>query len=296
MSAKSEIEWTDSTWNPVRGCTKVSPGCAHCYAEVFAERFRGVPGHPYEQGFDLRLVPDKLLDPIRWRQPRMIFVNSMSDLFHEDVPDDYIDAAVFVMERANWHTYQVLTKRSDRLRALLRGRLQRAASAPHIWWGVSVENRRVGIPRIDDLRRTGARVTFLSAEPLLQDLGRLDLQGIRWVIVGGESGPGARPMKREWVLAIQRQCREQGVPFFFKQWGGVRKSETGRLLSGRTFDEFPPVIRAGAPTRTQQAELLEAAARPEARWCPVSPTLTACARRWHRRPRRWVWIAKHASP
>jgi protein gp37 len=260
MSVKSEIEWTDSTWNPVRGCTKVSPGCAHCYAEVFAERFRGVPGHPYEQGFDLRLVPGKLLDPIRWRQPRMIFVNSMSDLFHEDVPDDYIDAAVFVMERANWHTYQVLTRRSDRLRALLRGRLRRAASAPHIWWGVSVENRQVGIPRIDNLRRTGARVTFLSAEPLLQDLGRLDLQGIRWVIVGGESGPGARPMKREWVLAIQRQCREQGVPFFFKQWGGVRKSETGRLLSGRTFDEFPPVLRAGAPTRTQQAELLDAAA------------------------------------
>jgi protein gp37 len=235
----------------------VSPGCAHCYAEVFAERFRGVPGHPYEQGFDLRLVPEKLLEPIRWQQSRMIFVNSMSDLFHEDVPDQYIEAAALVMQRANWHTYQVLTKRSARLHHLLRGKLRAVASASHIWWGVSVENRRVGLGRVEDLQQTGAKVTFLSAEPLLEDLGVLDLAKISWVIVGGESGPGARPMRAEWVSSIERQCRSQGVPFFFKQWGGVRKSESGRTLSGRTYDEFPAVIRSGPPTRSEQAKLLE---------------------------------------
>src|SRR5688572_19173159 len=257
MSATSEIEWTDATWNPVRGCTKVSPGCAHCYAEVFAERFRGVPGHPYEQGFDLRLVPEKLLEPIRWQQSRMIFVNSMSDFFQEEVPDEYIEAAALIMQRANWHTYQVLTKRSGRLRDLLRTKLRSAAKAPHIWWGVSVENRRVGVPRVSDLRQSGARIRFLSIEPLLEDLGLLDLTGINWVIVGGESGPGARPLKREWIVSIQRQCRREGVPFFFKQWGGVRKSDNGRSLFGRTYDEFPPVIRSAQPDRRQQAELLQ---------------------------------------
>jgi protein gp37 len=257
MSATSEIEWTDATWNPVRGCTKVSPGCAHCYAEVFAERFRGVPGHPYEQGFDLRLVPEKLLEPIRWQQSRMIFVNSMSDLFQEEVPDEYIEAAAMIMQRANWHTYQVLTKRSGRLRDLLRTKLRSAAKAPHIWWGVSVENRRVGVPRLSDLQQSGARIRFLSIEPLLEDLGLLDLTGINWVIVGGESGPGARLLKREWIVSIQRQCRREGVPFFFKQWGGVRKSENGRSLFGRTYDEFPPVIRSAQPDRRQQAELLQ---------------------------------------
>jgi protein gp37 len=257
MSATSEIEWTDATWNPVRGCTKVSPGCAHCYAEVFAERFRGVPGHPYEQGFDLRLVPEKLLEPIRWQQSRMIFVNSMSDLFHEEVPDKYVEAVAFVMLRANWHTYQVLTKRSGRLRELLRTKLKSAAKAPHIWWGVSVENRRVGLPRVRDLRESGARIPFLSIEPLLEDLGDLDLSQIAWVIVGGESGPGARPLKREWVVSVQRQCRRDHVPFFFKQWGGVRKSESGRNLFGRTYDEFPPVIRSIPPNRMQQSALLQ---------------------------------------
>jgi protein gp37 len=257
MSATSEIEWTDATWNPVRGCTKVSPGCAHCYAEVFAERFRGVPGHPYEQGFDLRLVPEKLLAPIRWQQSRMIFVNSMSDLFHEEVPDEYIEAVAVVMVRANWHTYQVLTKRSGRLRELLRTKLKSAAKAPHIWWGVSVENRRVGVPRISELQQSGARIRFLSIEPLLEDLGLLDLAGINWVIVGGESGPGARPLKREWIVSIQRQCRREGVPFFFKQWGGVRKSENGRSLFGRTYDEFPRVIRSAQPDRRQQVKLLQ---------------------------------------
>jgi protein gp37 len=257
MSATSEIEWTDATWNPVRGCTKVSPGCAHCYAEVFAERFRGVRGHPYEQGFDLRLVPEKLLEPIRWQQSRMIFVNSMSDLFHEEVPDEYIEAVAFVMLRANWHTYQVLTKRSGRLRELLRTKLKSAAKAPHIWWGVSVENRRVGLPRVRDLQESGARIPFLSIEPLLEDLGHVDLAKIGWVIVGGESGPGARPLKREWVVSVQRQCRRDDVPFFFKQWGGVRKSESGRSLFGKTYDEFPPIVRSTPPNKMQQSTLLQ---------------------------------------
>ena len=223
----------------MRGCTKISPGCKFCYAERFAERFRGVPGHPFEQGFDLRLVPEKLADPIRWRAPKMIFVNSMSDLFHEQVPDHYIEWIAQVMVKANWHTYQVLTKRSLRMRDLLRSKLKFAAGAEHIWWGVSVEDKRYGVPRIKDLRQSGARVRFLSIEPLLEDLGPINIGGIDWVIVGGESGPGARPMKANWVRSLRRQCRAEGARFFFKQWGGVRKHETGRLLDGRTYDEFP---------------------------------------------------------
>jgi len=239
VSDRSSIEWTDATWNPVRGCSKISPGCAHCYAETFAERFRDVAGHPYEQGFDLRLVPEKLPEPLRWRTPKMVFVNSMSDLFHEDVPDDYILRVVRIMELANWHTYQVLTKRSERLRDLLTGKLQFAAGLPHIWWGVSVENRRHGLPRMEHLRAAPAALRFLSIEPLLEDLGTLDLEGIHWVIVGGESGWGARPMDKAWVLSLRDQCRNARVPFFFKQWGGVRKSEAGRELEGKTYDEQP---------------------------------------------------------
>lgn len=239
MSANSKIEWTDATWNPVRGCTKISPGCAHCYAETFAERFRGVPGHPYEQGFDLRLVPEKLTDPITWSKPQMVFVNSMSDLFHKDVPDDYIEVVAQVMAAADWHIYQVLTKRSERLRDLLKTRLRFAAELPHIWWGVSVENRKHGLARIDHLREASPAMAFLSIEPLLEDMGEFDLGGIDWVIVGGESGAGARPMKEEWVTSIQRQCRAARVPFFFKQWGGVRKRVTGRALRGCTYDEMP---------------------------------------------------------
>ena len=253
MSQMSKIEWTDATWNPVRGCTKISSGCARCYAEVFAERFRGVPGHPYEQGFDLRLVPEKLADPLRWSTSRRIFVNSMSDMFHEDVPDDYILAIAEVMRIANWHTYQVLTKRAQRLRSLLRGKLQTLVGARHIWWGVSVENRSQGVPRIQLLRESGAVMPFLSIEPLLEDLGNVDLSGMAWVIVGGESGPGARPVQKGWVRNIRRQCRQHKVPFFFKQWGGVRKHETGRLLDGRTYDEFPVIQAvATAPPKTQR--------------------------------------------
>jgi protein gp37 len=242
MSLDSAIEWTDATWNPVRGCTKISPGCKHCYAETFAERFRGVKGHPYEQGFDMRLVPEKLAEPLRWHTPKMIFVNSMSDLFHDRVQDDYITAVARVMVAANWHTYQVLTKRSGRLRRLLNSALGFAAKQPHIWWGVSVEDKRYGLPRIDDLRNANAMVRFLSVEPLLEDVGKLDLSGIHWVIVGGESGPGARSINKEWVVSLRDQCGEHGVPFFFKQWGGVRKSVAGRQLEGRTHDEFPKRI------------------------------------------------------
>ncbi len=240
MSEKSSIEWTDSSWNPIRGCTKISPGCAHCYAETFAERFRGVPGHPYEQGFDLRLIPAKLAEPFRWKVPSRIFVNSMSDLFHEGVPDSYIDAVSGVMQGASWHTYQVLTKRSGRMGDALRGRLRSAALEPHIWWGVSVENRAHGLPRIDHLRDAPAGLRFLSVEPLLEDLGRIDLAGIGWVIVGGESGAGARRLDADWVRSLRDQCRDAGVPFFFKQWGGTRKKLAGRELDGRTHDEMPP--------------------------------------------------------
>ena len=247
MSDHSAIEWTDATWNPVRGCTKISPGCAHCYAETFAERFRGVPGHPYEQGFDLRLVPEKLAEPLRWSAPKRVFVNSMSDLFHRDVPDDYILAVVRVMRLANWHTYQVLTKRSERMRDLLRTTLRDATDEPHIWWGVSVENRRHGLPRIEHLRAAPVPVRFLSIEPLLEDLGPLDLGGIDWVIVGGESGQGARPMDTSWVRSVRDQCRAAQVRFFFKQWGGVRKGRHGRVLDGETHDEIPEGSKRAIP-------------------------------------------------
>jgi protein gp37 len=256
MANGSKIEWTDATWNPVRGCTKVSPGCAHCYAETFAERFRGVPDHPFEQGFDLRLVPEKLADPLRWASSRMIFVNSMSDVFHEAVPDDYVVQVASVMHQANWHVYQVLTKRSERMARLLGSKLAHVARQPHIWWGVSVEDRRYGLPRVDVLRRTPAAVKFLSIEPLLEDLGRVDLRGIDWVIVGGESGPGARPMRRSWVRGIRDQCREGGVPFFFKQWGGVRKQETGRRLDGRLHSGLPPRSHGPVPEAGERRMLL----------------------------------------
>ena len=251
MGDRSKIEWTDATWNPVRGCVKISPGCKHCYAETFAERFRAVPGHPYEQGFDVRLVPHKLTDPLRWASSRMVFVNSMSDLFQIDVPEFYITTVIEVMERANWHTYQVLTKRSERMREVV-GRVYSGSAVPdHIWFGVSVEDQRHGLPRIDDLRQTPSAIRFLSIEPLLEDLGEIDLSGIDWVIVGGESGPGARPMRREWVESILAQCQAAGVLFFFKQWGGVQKSRTGRLLNGRTYDERP----SRKPVETPRQEL-----------------------------------------
>lgn len=265
MSVYSKIEWTDATWNPVRGCTKISPGCKHCYAESFAERFRGVPGHPYEQGFDLRLVPDKHSDPLRWTTPKRVFVNSMSDLFHEEVPDSYILAVAQVMKLANWHTFQVLTKRSERMRDLLNGPLRIFADEPHIWWGVNVEERQYGVYRVEHLRATFAAVRFLSIEPLLEELGALDLAGISWVIVGGESGPGARPLHPSWVASIRDQCIQAHIPFFFKQWGGVHKRQTGRQLDGRTYDEMPPHHITPVPAPQFRGELIEVFAQTFAR-------------------------------
>lgn len=240
MSAISSIEWTDATWNPVTGCEQVSPGCAHCYAKTFAERFRGVPGHPYEQGFDLKLWPDRLGLPLKWRRPRRIFVNSMSDLFHEDVPVEFVGRVFATMERADWHVFQVLTKRPERA-------VELASHLPwptNVWMGVSVENQR-WTGRIDALREIPAAVRFLSCEPLLGPL-TLNLNGVHWVIVGGESGLRARPMRGDWAADIRDQCAAAGVAFYFKQWGAhdvtgkrVGKKKSGRVLDGATFDAMP---------------------------------------------------------
>ena len=247
MSDKSTIEWTDATWNPIRGCTKISPGCKHCYAATFAERFRGVEGHPFEQGFDLRLVPDKLSDPLGWKKPRRIFVNSMSDLFHEGVSDDYILRVAEVMLEANWHTYQVLTKRPERMCDFLNSKLRFAAESPHIWWGVSVEDRKFGVPRIAHLQAANVPVRFVSAEPLLEDLGSLDLSGINWLIVGGESGHGARPFQLDWARNLIQQCRFQHVACFVKQFGR-QPWDNGKPLKlksskGGDMNEWPEDIR-----------------------------------------------------
>ena len=243
MAGNSHIEWTDATWNPVTGCTKISPGCKYCYAERIANRLQAMGQPNYANGFELTLQPHMLELPLKWRQPRRVFVNSMSDLFHKDVPLTFIHKVFSVMGRADWHQYQILTKRSDRLLEIspfLRWE-------PHIWMGVSVESQDY-VFRIDHLRRTGAQVKFLSLEPLLGPLRKLNLQGIDWVIVGGESGPGARPMKSDWVREIRDQCLQADVPFFFKQWGGAVKSRAGRLLDGRTWDDMP---NGGRPAEEQ---------------------------------------------
>lgn len=238
--ARTSIEWTRSqdgtpgmTWNPVTGCTKISPGCKHCYAERFAERFRGVPGHPYEQGFDLKLWPERLEIPLKWKAPRFIFVNSMSDLFHQDIPIEFVRKVFGTMSRARQHRFQVLTKRAERLAELA----PKLDWPPNVWMGVSIENQEYAW-RADYLRQVPAAVRFLSVEPLLGPV-RLDLRKIHWVIVGGESGPGARPMNPEWVRSVRAQCERAGVPFFFKQWGGVHKGKTGRALDGQMWDEMP---------------------------------------------------------
>jgi len=230
----TRIEWSEMTWNPVTGCSKVSPGCAHCYAETFAERWRGVPGHHYEQGFDLRLWPQRLGQPVQWRRPRRVFVNSMSDLFHEQIPADYVAEVFEVMRRAHWHTFQVLTKREERL-SMLAGELP---WPPNVWMGVSIENRRF-VHRADHLRDVGAAVRFISAEPLLGCLEGLDLDGIDWVIAGGESGAGHRRLNLEWVRDLRDRSAAAGVAFFFKQVGGRTPKAGGRLLDGRTHDEYP---------------------------------------------------------
>ncbi|WDJ98485.1 phage Gp37/Gp68 family protein [Xanthomonas campestris pv. incanae] len=242
MSQTSKIEWTEATWNPTVGCTKISQGCKHCYAESMAKRLQamGTPG--YENGFKLTVLRNRLEEPLRRKKPTVYFVNSMSDLFHKQIPDTYIEDVFDVIGRCPQHTFQVLTKRGDRLATFFKHRTPPRNS----WIGVSVEDRRHGVPRIDALRQVDASVRFLSVEPLLQDLGEIDLTGIHWVIVGGESGPKARPMKLEWVADIKRQCEEAGVEFFFKQWGGWgadgkrrSKKANGRLLEGRTWDGMP---------------------------------------------------------
>lgn len=248
MNAKSRIEWTESTWNPVVGCTKISAGCKHCYAETMARRLQaiGVPG--YEDGFrSVRTLPSRLHEPLLKKKPTIYFVNSMSDLFHVKIPDSYIDQVVDVMRRCPWHTFQVLTKRGDRMAAYFGTR----HVPDNVWLGVSVENRRHGVPRICHLQSIRARTRFLSIEPLLEDIGQLDLKGIHWVIVGGESGHGARPMSKKWVESIQSQCAKRKTHFFFKQWGafgedGVKRSkkDNGRRLDGKTYDAMPK-IRAG---------------------------------------------------
>lgn len=242
MPQTSAIEWTEATWNPVTGCSQVSPGCAHCYAKTFAERWRGIPGHPYEQGFDLRLWPDRLEVPLRWTKPRTIFVNSMSDLFHEDIPDAYIGQVFETMAKASWHTFQVLTKREDRLADLA----PRLRWAPNIWMGVTIENRRF-VRRADVLRGVPAAVRFISAEPLLGPLDGLLLEGVDWLIAGGESGAGHRRVDPDWIRNLRDRCTQEGVAFFFKQWGGPRPKSRGRELDGREWDELPePKVRRRA--------------------------------------------------
>ena len=240
--AESKIEWTEQTWNPTTGCTKVSPGCKHCYAETMARRLKAMGTEGYAGGFELAVHPHRLDQPLKRKKHTVWFVNSMSDLFHEYIPDDYLDEVFETIRATPQHTYQILTKRAERLPAYFAKR----KCPPNVWLGVSVEDRRYGVPRIDDLRRVKATVRFLSVEPLLENVGALDLSGIHWVIVGGESGPKARPMRPEWVDAVREQCEEQGAAFFFKQWGGWgadgvkrHKKANGRIFSGRTWDGYP---------------------------------------------------------
>lgn len=239
MALNSSIEWTECTWNPVTGCTKISPGCKNCYAERMAYRLHKMRQYNYRNGFQLTIHPHILNRPLRWKKPQMIFVNSMSDLFHKNVPFEFIHKVFNIMSQANWHIFQVLTKRSNRL-AEMDGNLK---WPNNVWMGVSVENAEYKF-RVEHLKKTNAKIKFLSLEPLLGSLLNLDLDGIDWVIVGGESGPKARPMKLNWVTEIRDQCQEAGVPFFFKQWGGTNKKKTGRLLEGRVWDEMPRLEKA----------------------------------------------------
>lgn len=248
MSTPSRIEWTEQTWNPTTGCTKISPGCKHCYAETMARRLQAMGAPGYDNGFQLSLMTDRLEQPLSRKKPTVYFVNSMSDLFHEDIPDRFLNRVFSVIERTPHHTYQILTKRSERMRHYF----SRRAIVANVWLGVSVEDRHYGVPRIDDLRAVNASVRFISAEPLLEDLGTINLAEIHWMIVGGESGPKARPMKAEWVENIHRRCQHSGTAFFFKQWGGWgadgqrrAKKANGRTFNGRTWDEMPSILADG---------------------------------------------------
>jgi len=251
MAATTTIEWTDTTWNPVTGCTKIGAGCDNCYAARFSERFRGVPGHPFETGFDLTFRPERLLQPLGWRTPRMIFVNSMSDLFHKEIPSSYIAKVFDTMEQADWHIYQVLTKRSSRLEKFVNERFRTRPAPAHIWLGVSVEDQQA-TSRIVHLRRANASTRFLSVEPLIAPLGKLNLEGIAWVIVGGESGPHARPMDARWAIDVRNQCQKSKVSFFFKQWGGRSPKSGGRRLEGREWNEFPATLSAARAQRSSR--------------------------------------------
>lgn len=242
MATTSKIEWTEKTWNPIVGCTKVSPGCKHCYAEGMAKRLQAMKAHGYENAFKLTLLPYRLNEPLLRKTPSTYFVNSMSDLFHEDVPFEYIEQVFDTIRQAHWHTFQILTKRAERMAEFFRGR----TVPKNAWMGVSVEDKKYGVPRIKSLRKVKAEIRFLSIEPLLEDVGKLNLKDIHWVIVGGESGPKARPMKEEWVDSIRHQCEEAEVAFFFKQWGGwgvdgVKRAKrfNGRELHGKVWDEMP---------------------------------------------------------
>ncbi len=241
MAEKSSIEWTDSTWNPVTGCTKVSRGCDNCYAARFAERFRGVAGHPFEMGFDLTLREERLGQPLRWKKPRQVFVNSMSDLFHKEVPWAFVDQVFDVMEEADRHIFQVLTKRSSLMRDYLTGRYGASGTPEHIWCGVSVEDRGA-LVRVRHLQESPVSVRFLSMEPLLDSVGEFDVSGISWVIVGGESGPGCRPMDAQWVCEVRDLCENNAIPFFFKQWGGLRPKSGGRELGGAEYNGMPTMV------------------------------------------------------
>lgn len=241
MAQTSTIEWTNATWNPVTGCTKISAGCDNCYAERFSERFRGVQDHPFENGFDLTLRPERIEQPLTWKKSKLIFVNSMSDLFHKDIPRDFIINVFETMEKADWHIFQVLTKRSSLMRAFINERYENKSVPKHIWLGTSMEDHTKR-SRIRHIQDTNAIVRFLSIEPLIGPPGDLDLTGIRWVIVGGESGPQARPMQLSWVRSVRDQCIAQNIPFFFKQWGGTRPKSGGRKLDGHTWDQYPFTI------------------------------------------------------
>ena len=238
MSDNSKIEWTDATWNPTRGCTKLSPGCRNCYASNFAERWRGIRNHPFEYGFDLRLVPHKLIEPIKWMKPRHIFVDSMSDLFHEKIPDYYIEAVFNIIKLSNWHEFQICTKRSKRMHEFV---LKRKNDLPfeNLWLGVSVENREHGLPRKKDLQDLPSKIRFLSIEPLLENLGKFDLTNINWVITGGETGPGARFMKSKWVYSIIENCQNSKIPFFFQQWSSTNRSRKNYLIDNKVFRKKP---------------------------------------------------------
>lgn len=256
MSRNSAIEWTNGTWNPVTGCTKVSAGCDNCYAERLSERFRGVKGHPFEPGFDLTLRPARLGQPLSWRRPQLIFVNSMSDLFHKDIPAEYIHRVFDTMERADWHVYQVLTKRSSLMRRFVQERYPDGVAPSHIWLGVSIENDGA-LTRLRHLKETNASVRFVSFEPLLGPIGSVNLEAIHWVIAGGESGPGARPVDADWVRELRDQCEIQHVAFFFKQWGGRTPKAGGNTLDGRQWMEYP-----GIKTVRHSGERLKAAGAP----------------------------------